>query len=92
MKFSSWIFKFWPLSNFSAITLPWATYFKKPADEVDVKTLTHEAIHRSQINTLGVFRFYSQYAAEFLWNFAKYRDAKRAYREISFEKEAYGEE
>ena len=90
LKFNSWIFKIWPLSNFDAITLPWAIYFRRPESMVAESTLQHELVHIEQRKRIGSFTFYRRYLGEFLANLIRYRfDAMKAYEEISFEKEAY---
>ena len=51
--------------------------------------LNHEKIHlRQQIETL-VIPFYIWYLSEYYIKYLKYRDADKAYRNISFEREAY---
>ena len=55
----------------------------------DTKILHHEFVHIDQIERLGIIRFYLFYAAEFLYHFYQTRSWDRAYRSISFEKEAY---
>ncbi len=92
-KFSHWIFRYWPLKNFGAITLPWATYFSTNKEETDPVTIRHEEIHWEQRARIGSLRFYAQYLLEYLFNTFKYKfDLMKAYREISFEKEAYAKE
>jgi len=92
MKFNHWIFKLPILKNFDAISLPWNTYFKYPKNEVDPETIKHEEIHIAQRNNIGNTRFYIQYICEFMRNFIKYWNFDEAYRNISFEKEAYKHE
>ncbi len=53
------------------------------------RLLRHELQHVRQINKLGVFRFYSFYALEFLHNIRAGMNAHQAYCNISFEREAY---
>ncbi len=56
------------------------------------RLINHEKIHfRQQLELLLVF-FYIWYIIEFLIYLYKYKDAIKAYENISFEKEAYGNE
>lgn len=54
--------------------------------------LNHERIHLRQQAELLVLPFYIWYAAEYLVRFALYKDHSKAYRNISFEREAYRHE
>ena len=58
-------------------------------DEVDIN---HEEIHGAQIRELAFIPFYIIYAIEYLYKRLKYGKHKTAYRNISFEKEAYANE
>uniref|UniRef100_UPI0039A63F3E hypothetical protein n=1 Tax=Ornithobacterium rhinotracheale TaxID=28251 RepID=UPI0039A63F3E len=51
--------------------------------------INHERIHLRQQAELLVIFFYLWYFAEYLYHYAKLRDSYRAYRRISFEREAY---
>lgn len=54
--------------------------------------LNHEKIHlRQQMELLIVF-FYIWYLSEFLYKVIKFKNKYSAYREISFEREAYDNE
>lgn len=86
--YKSWIFKFFP-SYIDAITLPWGIYFREEKEQVDPVVMNHERIHVEQINRIGVIKFYFQYLCEYLFNLAKYRNSEEAYKNISFEIEAY---
>jgi hypothetical protein len=92
MNFNSWIFKFWPLKNFEAITFPWGVYFKAPENLVNKSTIRHEQIHLEQRERLGVFIFYFLYLKEYVLNIFKFRNFDMAYRKISFEIEAYAKQ
>ncbi len=51
--------------------------------------MNHEKIHlRQQIELLVIF-FYVWYGLEFLFRFLQYKNRHKAYRNISFEREAY---
>ena len=52
----------------------------------------HETIHFRQQLEMLVIPFYIWYAVEFLVKFIMYKDYNKAYRSISFEREAYDNE
>ncbi|MGB8374742.1 MAG: hypothetical protein WCE57_05430 [Salegentibacter sp.] len=54
--------------------------------------IDHERIHLRQQAELLVLPFYIWYFAEYLIRLLQYRDQMKAYRNISFEKEAYHHE
>tara|TARA_R110002167_G_scaffold70594_3_gene199276 strand:+ start:5101 stop:5484 length:384 start_codon:yes stop_codon:yes gene_type:complete len=58
----------------------------------DIKLINHESIHIKQQEELLVLPFYILYGVEWLIKFSIYRDAKKAYKNISFEREAYDNE
>lgn len=71
------------------ITLPWGVYAAPSADinEIDV---THEFIHIKQCRELWYIGFYLWYIFEFLIRFFAYGlNPRKAYKNISFELEAY---
>lgn len=53
------------------------------------QVIYHEQIHHQQQMELFILPFYCWYILEWLWKWVKYRDRKQAYRELSFEREAY---
>ncbi len=61
-------------------------YHKLKTDEV---LINHEYIHLKQQLELLVIPFYMFYGFEFLIRLLQYRQWKTAYRNISFEREAY---
>jgi hypothetical protein len=64
--------------------------------ELDLKQnpvmINHEKIHIRQQIELLVLPFFIWYGTEFLIKWIKYKDKNLAYRNISFEKEAYANE
>lgn len=77
-----------PIKGFSAINLFGVVFARKECrlDKVDIN---HERIHtRQMLEMLFVF-FYLFYLAEWLVKLAYYRNFMKAYRAISFEREAY---
>lgn len=53
------------------------------------RLLLHERIHLAQQRELLVLPFYVWYCLEYGYNLLVYRDRDKAYRNISFEREAY---
>lgn len=53
------------------------------------RMLVHEEIHTKQMQELLYLPFYVWYLLEWLVRFLMYRDRHKAYRNISFEREAY---
>lgn len=58
----------------------------------DTVLINHEKIHLRQQLELLVLPFFFIYIVEFLIRLLQYRSWKLAYRNISFEREAYGNE
>jgi hypothetical protein len=54
--------------------------------------INHEKIHLRQQAELLILPFYIWYVAEYLLRLIAYRDRNKAYRNISFEREAYTNE
>ena len=75
--------------KFYAINLFGVLFAKGPCDEV---MLNHERIHTAQMKELGYIFFYIWYVVEWVVRLFQYRDSFRAYRNITFEKEAYENE
>ncbi|QAA81776.1 hypothetical protein EI546_08605 [Aequorivita sp. H23M31] len=55
----------------------------------DAVFLNHERIHLKQQLELFIIFFYLWYSVEFLFRWIYYRDRYQAYKNISFEREAY---
>ena len=55
-------------------------------------TINHEKIHIKQQQELLVIFFYILYVLEWVFGLIKYRDSKKSYYNISFEREAYQNE
>ncbi len=78
------------LRNYSAIVL--GSYcFLKEQDPSD-RLIGHELVHIEQWQRIGIFRFYASYLLQYVWNLLRFRNHDNAYREISFEREAYERE
>ena len=72
--------------KFYAINLFGIIFAKGNCNDI---TLNHEKIHSKQMIELLIITFYIIYSLEWLIILMVTRDAYRAYKNISFEKEAY---
>lgn len=78
--------------NFAGITLWPFIILRDNKSKQDLTFLNHEKIHLRQQAEFLVFPFYLWYIAEFLIRLMQYRSMHLAYRNISFEREAYTNE
>ena len=67
-------------------------FLSKPELKFSKTLVNHEKIHLKQQLELLVIPFYLWYVIEFLVKLIKYRNWQKAYRNISFEREAYHRE
>jgi hypothetical protein len=58
----------------------------------DMMTVNHEKIHIRQQLELLIVLFFIWYGIEFLFRWIIYRDKNKAYKNLSFEREAYANE
>ncbi len=58
----------------------------------DAVLINHEKIHLKQQLELLILPFFIVYVFEFLWRLIQYKNWDLAYRNISFEREAYAKE
>lgn len=80
--------KHFPAKPYYGISLCGFVFFRKDIRVTDAD-IRHETIHfRQQMEWLFVF-FFLMYVLEFLWLLLRYREWHKAYRNISFEREAY---
>lgn len=56
---------------------------------IDAQVMNHERIHNAQMRELLWIPFYILYVLEWLFRLLLYRNSKKAYMNISFEREAY---
>ncbi len=80
--------KYIPFPGYKAINL-FGVLFVKSNAKIDEVTINHEAIHTAQIKELLYVFFYLWYVIEWMIRLIRYRDSYKAYRNISFEREAY---
>lgn len=78
-----------PFEGFKAINLFGVIFARKEYGELSRTDINHETIHTAQMKELGYLPFYLIYGIEYLYKLIKYRDTHNAYRNVSFEKEAY---
>lgn len=65
------------------------TVWTRSAGWIDRRVINHERIHTAQMRELLWLPFYLLYFLEWVARLAVCRDFDRAYRSISFEREAY---
>ena len=84
--------EFIPFKNFIAINLFGILFVRKEYKDrgLGKNIINHEEIHTAQIKEMGYVFFYIWYAVE--WIVRLCIDYRTAYRNISFEKEAYSNE
>ena len=75
-----------PPKGFKCINLFGILFCRKQLKKIDIN---HETIHTKQMQELLYIFFYLWYVIEYLVKLIIYRNTKLAYRNISFEREAY---
>ena len=85
------ISKFLVPNGYVGITL-FPFIFLKDKKYETARIVNHERIHLEQQKELLIIFFYLWYVIEFLFLYSQYRDWNKAYRNISFEREAYDNE
>lgn len=80
-----------PFNGFKCVNL-FGVLFVRKGCTMDATDCNHEAIHTAQMKEMLYVFFYLWYVAEWLVRLARFRDAREAYRNIPFEREAYGNE
>ena len=86
------VFKYLTRFGIQGITLFPVVFVGAEKYKSDVVLLNHERIHLAQQKELLLVLFYMWYAVELVYNKFKYGSWYAAYRNISFEREAYGNE
>ena len=80
--------KRFPPKGYSATMLVWWLLVKE-GYQITPRLLIHEEIHSRQQKEMLVVFFFLWYGLEFLFRLIQYRNWDKAYRNISFEREAY---
>lgn len=78
-----------PFKGFHAINLFGVLFVRDTWRDVNARLLNHEKIHTAQMRELGYVFFYILYILEWLYRLIQ---EGNAYRNISFEREAYQNE
>lgn len=85
-------FKIFTPKSIRAITLFPFIILKENIDREDQVLIHHERIHLRQQAELLIILFYAWYIIEYFIRLVIYRNRYEAYRNISFEREAYSHE
>ncbi|SEP80244.1 hypothetical protein [Flavobacterium urocaniciphilum] len=86
------VFKYLTPKWVRGITLFPFIVLSEKIDKQDVVLLNHERIHLRQQLEMMVVPFFIVYIIEFLFGYIKFRNWQKAYKNISFEREAYTNE
>lgn len=86
------ISKFWVPKGFSGITIFPFIFVRDKFWAASNSFINHEKIHLRQQLELLIVLFFIWYGLEFLIRLIHYKNFKNAYRNISFEREAYANE
>jgi hypothetical protein len=78
--------------GYGAITVFPFVFFRSKNHAADKISVNHEKIHLRQQAELLVLPFFLWYLLEFLIRLVTYGNWQKAYRNIGFEREAYGNE
>ncbi|WP_452600173.1 hypothetical protein [Pontimicrobium sp. MEBiC01747] len=78
--------------GYTGITIYPFVFLKHKKLKNDVVLINHEKIHLKQQLELLIVPFYTLYLIEFIVRLVQYRNWYSAYRNISFEREAYRNE
>lgn len=86
------VFNKWVPKGFAGITIfPFVIVAKKKWLQ-DATFIVHERIHLRQQLEILILPFFIWYGLEYLIRLIQYKDRRKAYRNISFEREAYANE
>lgn len=86
------VFKYLTPRGFRGLTLFPFVFIAEKDDKLNMVFINHEKIHIRQQLELLVLPFYIWYSLEFLVRLFQYKDKFEAYKNISFEREAYSNE
>lgn len=78
--------------NYSGLTVYPFVFLKQKKLKEDIFLINHEQIHLKQQKELFWIFFFIWYLAEYLLRLIKYKNHYKAYKNISFEREAYNNE
>lgn len=86
------VFKYLTPKGFRGLTFYPFVFLTHKEDKLNAVFVNHERIHIRQQLELLVLPFYLWYGVEYLFRLVQYKDRKKAYYNISFEREAYQNE
>lgn len=86
------VFKYLTPRGFRGLTFYPFVFIADKDDKLNKVFINHERIHIRQQLELLILPFYLWYFAEYLFRLIQYKDRKKAYFNISFEREAYKNE
>src|SRR5690606_24432815 len=86
------ISKFWVPKGFAGITVFPFGFVREKHSLYNKTLVNHEKIHIKQQAELLIVFFFIWYGLEFFIRWIQYKSRKKAYRNISFEREAYANE
>jgi hypothetical protein len=86
------VFKYLIPKGYRGLTLYPFVIISNDKDRGDATFLNHEKIHIRQQLEMLVLPFYIWYVIEYLFRLIQYKDRRKAYMNISFEREAYANE
>lgn len=86
------VFKHIIPKQFIGLTVWPFVFLKEKRLKDDIVLINHEAIHLRQQLELLIVPFFIWYGIEFLYRLLQYRNRYLAYKNISFEREAYENE
>jgi hypothetical protein len=86
------VFKYLTPRGFRGLTFFPFIFMADKDDKLNKVFINHEKIHIRQQLELFILPFFIWYGIEYLFRLVQYKDKKRAYYNISFEREAYKNE
>lgn len=86
------VFKYLTPKGFRGLTFYPFVFMLDKKDKLDKVFINHEKIHIRQQLELLIVPFFVWYGLEYLFRLFQYKDRKKAYFNISFEREAYANE
>lgn len=87
-----WVNRFLLRKGFSGMALWPFVILRHESQLINQRFMNHERIHLLQQIELLILFFYLWYVIEFFIRWAQYQNRRKAYRNISFEREAYQNE
>jgi hypothetical protein len=86
------VFKYLTPRGFRGLTFYPFVFLADKDDKLNKVFINHEKIHIRQQLELFIMPFYLWYFTEYLFRLLQFRNRKKAYYAISFEREAYANE